>query len=260
MTRFLTILTMLFAITVQAEVVGREVSYQGDGITMKGYLTWDDNIQGKRPGVLVVHEWWGHNQYARDRAKQLAALGYTALAVDMYGQGRHTSHPDQAGEYMQAAMAKAEGMKNRFMAAMRTLQADPHTDADEIAAIGYCFGGAVVLNMAKAGVDLEGVVSFHGSLASVFPAKKGDVEAKVLAFNGAEDTLVTPEQIDSFKKEMDAADVDYQFVNYPGVKHSFTNPAADQLAEETGLPLGYDAAADQDSWQQMQGFFKAIFD
>lgn len=258
--RIILLLLTLLAATAYAEVVGREVSYQGDGIDMKGYLAWDDAIEGERPGILVVHEWWGINDYARDRARQLAAEGYVALAVDMYGEGRSSDHPDRAGAFMKEALARSEGLKGRFSAALQLLREDPLTRADDIAAIGYCFGGSVVLNMARAGMDLDGVVSFHGGLDPLIPARKGKVMAEVLVFNGADDPMVPAEQIANFKQEMEAAQVDYEFVDYPGALHSFTNPAADAMGEKTGLPLGYDAHADHDSWVRMLTFFDKLFD
>lgn len=251
---------LLLSTIVQAEVTGREVNYSGGGLDMQGYLAWDDAVEGKRPGILVVHEWWGHNEYARERARQLAELGYTALAVDMYGEGRSTRHPEEAQGFMEEALAKAEGLQERFTAALAVLENDPRTEADNIAAIGYCFGGGVVLNMARAGVDLDGVVSFHGGLEPIQPAQPDEVKAEILVFNGAADPMVTEEQIAAFKNEMDAAGAEYEFVNYPGVKHSFTNPAADELAQTTDLPIAYDPEADRDSWQRMQAFFKRIFD
>lgn len=256
----LLILTALLAGNAIGEVVGREVSYRGDGLEMQGYLSWDDSITAPRPGVLVVHEWWGLNGYTRDRARQLAAAGYVALAVDMYGGGRNSEHPDEAGAFMKEALARSEGLQQRFGAALELLRADPHTRQDDIAAIGYCFGGSVVLNMARAGLDLDGVISFHGGLEPLEPARQGAVEAEVLVLNGAADPMVPAEQIASFKQEMTAAGVNYTFIDYPGVLHGFTNPAADALAEQTGLPLGYDAHADHDSWQRMLDFFNRIFE
>lgn len=250
----------LLASAAQAEIVSREVSYRGGDADMQGYLVWDDSVKGKRPGVLVVHEWWGLNDYSRSRARQLAEAGYTALAVDMYGDGRSTDHPDEASAFMQAALAKSADLEQRFGAALEVLRKEPTTRPDDIAAIGYCFGGSVVLNMARAGLDLDGVVSFHGGLEPLQEARPGEVEARVLVLNGAADPMVPQEQVAHFKREMEAAGVDYQVVNYPGALHSFTNPAADAAAERTGLPVAYDAEADRDSWRRMLAFFDTIFD
>lgn len=245
--------------TAAADIQSREIEYRGDGISMRGYLAWNEGAEGPRPGVLVVHEWWGHNDYARERARMLAAQGYVALAVDMYGDGRSTEHPAEANAFMQAATERSEGMSARFNAALRTLQAQAETDAGRIAAIGYCFGGGVVLNMARAGAPLAGVASFHGSLAPMAHTAEADtLRSSIIVFNGAADPMVSAESIAAFKAEMDAADADYEFIDYPGVLHSFTNPDADRYAEH-GLPVAYDAAADADSWERLQLFLARIF-
>ncbi|UCE88365.1 MAG: dienelactone hydrolase family protein [Pseudomonadota bacterium] len=243
----------------QAAVQGKEVEYRANGTVMKGYLAWDDAAKGKRPGVLVVHEWWGHNDYARERARMLAELGYTALAVDMYGDGKQAAHPDDAGKFAGEVRKNMPVAKKRFVAAMDLLKQQTTTDKAHVAAIGYCFGGGIVLEMARAGVDLDGVASFHGSLGTANPAQRGKVKAKVLVMNGAADPFVKPEQITAFKAEMKNAGVNYRFIDYPGVKHAFTNPDADKLGKQFNLPLAYDAAADKASWDEMQKFFKQIF-
>lgn len=242
-----------------AAVKGEEVTYQAGGVTFKGYLAYDDGVQGKRPGVLVVHEWWGLNDYARSRARQLATLGYTALAVDMYGDGRTAAHPKDAGAFSAEVKKNWEVAKARFLAARDLLARHPTVDPARIAAIGYCFGGGVVLQMAREGVDLKGVVSFHGSLATDRPARKGAVKARILVYNGAADPFVTPDQIEAFKQEMAAAGADHRFVNLPGAKHSFTNPGATEVGKKFNLPLEYNAQADKQSWAGMQAFFQEIF-
>ena len=243
----------------QAAIVGEEVNYKADGTVMKGYLAYDDSIKDKRPGVLVVHEWWGHNPYARKRAKMLAELGYVALAVDMYGDGKQAAHPDDAGKFSGEVKKNMPVAKKRFLAAMHVLKKDRHVDSDHIAAIGYCFGGGIVLEMARAGLDLDGVVSFHGSLGTDNPAQAGTLKAKILVLNGADDPFVKPEQITAFKEEMQRAGADFHFINYPGAKHSFTNPDADDFGTKFGLPLAYNAEVDRKSWQEMQNFFDNIF-
>ncbi len=245
--------------TASAAVTGSEVTYSAGGVEMKGYLAHDDAVEGKRPGILVVHEWWGHNEYARKRARQLAEMGYTALAVDMYGDGRQADHPENAQKFAMAVMSDLDAASARFDAAMEVLKKHPATDPEKIAAIGYCFGGGVVLHMARMGKDLDGVASFHGSLAALTPAEKGKVNAKILVCNGADDQFTTPEQIEAFKKEMSDAGVDLRFMTYEGAKHSFTNPEADRMAEKFGLPLGYSEAADKKSWQDLDRFLKEIF-
>jgi len=235
-----------------------EVSYTANGVTMKGYLAYDDAVKGKRPGVLVVHEWWGYNDYARHRADLLAGLGYTALAVDMYGEGKQASHPQDAGKFSGEVMQNMPVAKARFEAAMNLLKKQSTVDASRLAAIGYCFGGGIVLQMARLGEELKGVVSFHGTYATQTPAEKGKVKAAVLVCHGAADPFSTPEQIADLKKEMESAGVDFKFVAYEGAKHSFTNPAADENGKKFELPLAYNAAADKQSWQDMQTFFKRV--
>ena len=252
-------LTLACATTAQAAVQGQEVTYRAGETVLKGYLAYDDSIQCKRPGILVVHEWWGHNAYARKRARMLAELGYTALAVDMYGEGKTAGHPKDAGRFSSEVKQNLPLAKTRFLAALELLQQHPTVDSKHAAAIGYCFGGAIVLEMARAGLDLDGVVSFHGSLGTAHPARCGVVKAKVLVLNGADDSFVKPEHIAGFKQEMKAAGVSYRFVNYPGAKHSFTNPDADSFGERFGLPLAYHSDADTKSWQAMQEFFNEVF-
>lgn len=241
------------------DIEGREVSYRTAGAEMRGYLAYDRNVTGKRPGVLVVHEWWGHNEYARKRARMLAEMGYTALAVDMYGEGKQAMHPDDAGKFSSELMKNFDTAKARFIAAMDLLKKQPTVDPGRIGAIGYCFGGGIVLNMARQGVDLKGVASFHGSLAAVKPAPKSGVKARILVLHGADDKFATPEQIGAFKEEMKNAGADFQFIEYPGAIHSFTNPDADGYAKKFNLPLGYNAEADKRSWEEMRKFLEKIF-
>lgn len=256
--RFLLLSLLALAFPVLAEVQTKTVEYRHQDTTMVGYLAWDDARGGKRPGVLVVHEWWGHNEYARKRAEMLAGLGYVALAVDMYGGGKLAEHPREAGAFAGAVRENMETAQARFLAAMALLQQQPQSDG-RMGAIGYCFGGGIVLEMARRGVDLDGVASFHGSLATEQPAQVGQVKARVMVAHGADDPFVKPEQLQAFHEEMRAAEVQYQFISYPGVKHSFTNPQADEFGSRFGLPLDYDAAADADSWAAMQGFFERVF-
>lgn len=250
---------LLISPAAYAEIHAEAIEYQAGELTLNGFIAYDNSHENPRPGVLVVHEWWGHNEYARNRAKMLAELGYVALAVDMYGEGKATQHPKEAAEFMQAVMKNKDVAAERFNAALETLQQHPMLQTDQIAAIGYCFGGAVVLEMARRGMDLAAVASFHGSLATDNPAQAGKVKAEIIVFHGEDDSLIPAETVVAFKEEMSTAEVSLKFVNYPGVQHSFTNPDADKFAAEYDLPLAYDAEADQDSWQQLQEFLISIF-
>jgi dienelactone hydrolase len=243
----------------QAAVKGEEVNYESDGVTMVGYLAYDDSIKGKRPGVLVVHEWWGQNDYARKRARMLAELGYTALAVDMYGEGFVADNPEDASNLASGVTTDMMLEKTRFEAGLDFLRNQETVDPEEIAAFGYCFGGGVVLNMARIGEDLKGVASFHGVLDTEYPAKPWTVKARIISFSGDADPLIGPDKIAAFRKEMDAAGVKYRMVTYPGAKHAFTNPAADELGKKFKLPIAYDAKADKDSWKQAAEFLRQVF-
>jgi dienelactone hydrolase len=250
----------LLSVPAWALVVGKEVTYTDvNGTTMKGYIAYDDATQGKRPGVLVVHEWWGHNAYARKRADMLAGLGYIALAVDMYGDGKTASHPDDAGKFAGEIKNNLPMMQSRFNAALELLKSQELTDPEKIGAIGYCFGGSVVLSMARQGADLKGVASFHGGLSGLPPVSEGAVKGRVLVLNGADDSFNPADQIEKFKQEMLAAKADYKFVNYDGAKHGFTNPDADQIAKDFKMDIAYNAKADQESWAEMKTFFEEVF-
>ncbi|MGW8161562.1 MAG: dienelactone hydrolase family protein [Desulfobulbales bacterium] len=240
-------------------IIGEPITYKSGDFTMQGYLSYDDSIIGKRPGILVVHEWWGLNEYARERARMFAELGYTALAVDMYGDGKQAEHPDEAGKFAAAVRQNLTAETQRFKAAMEVLKKHPTVDAAHIAAVGYCFGGSVALEMARQGLDLDAVVCFHGPLATDHPAAPGVVKARILVCNGGADKLITPESIEAFKKEMQNAGVDYKFISYPGAKHSFTNPGADIYAAKFNIPVGYNQDADKKSWQDMQEFLRESF-
>jgi dienelactone hydrolase len=252
-------LLFCFPVVGQSAVVGEEVDYRHGDTRMKGYLVYDDGSEQRRPGILVVHEWWGHNAYARSRAKQLAALGYTALAVDMYGDGKQADHPKDAGRFAGEVKKNMGTASARFKAAMELLQGHGTVAQNDISAIGYCFGGAMVLEMARRGHDLDLVGSFHGSLPASTPAVKGVVKAEVLVFNGADDPFVKPEHIAAFKAEMEQAEVKYTFTNYPGAKHSFTNPEADNFGKLFNLPLKYDAAADKQSWEALLKALRTVY-
>lgn len=239
-----------------AEVKTRRISYTHDGTTLEGHLAWDDSIKGKRPGVLVVHEWWGLNDYARKRAEQLAGMGYVAFALDMYGKGQVTSHPSQAGEWAGMIRKNTEKWRSRANAGLKVLLDQDLVDQENVAAIGYCFGGSTVLQMAFAGEPLKGVVSFHGALPTPSEDDTKAIEGSILVCHGAEDSFIPEESIVSFRKALEAAGVDYQLIYYGGARHAFTNPEAGTFGIEN---LQYNKAADRRSWKTMQDFFAEIF-
>ena len=240
-------------------VEGKEVLYEADGTQLKGFLAYPAGAAGKRPGVLVVHEWWGHNEYARMRAQKLAELGYVALAVDMYGDGKQASHPEDATKMMMELMGNLEVAAKRFDAARMLLAGDPRTDSDKIAAIGYCMGGAVALHMARLGADLDAVAVFHGNLATKQPMAAGAFKGRILVANGGADPFVPAEQVQAFEKEMEAAQVSYELASYPNAKHAFTNPAATEAGEKFKLPLAYDAQADAESWKKLEQLLAQVW-
>lgn len=234
------------------------VTYTGDNITMNGFVAYDENKEGPRPAVIVVPEWWGLNDYPKQRAKQLAELGYIAIAIDLYGDGKVADNPDSAGKYATPFYKDPQMARRRFDAALAKLKTYSQADTSRIAAIGYCFGGAQVLNMARLGENLKGVVSFHGNLMGV-PADKNTLKAAILVCHGAADTFVSPGEIDKFKKEMDAVGANYTFKAYDSAVHAFTNPGATELGKKFKLNIAYNAAADSASWQDMKTFFGKIF-
>jgi dienelactone hydrolase len=249
---------LALAVTSKAAVVVKDVSYKVGDTVHKGVLAYDDAAKGPRPGMIVVHEWWGITRHVRDYTRELASKGYTALAVDMYGEGKTADNPKDASALSGSVMNAPDVMKARFEGGMSYLTSQPNVDAKRVGALGFCFGGGVVLNMARMGEPLAGVASFHGSLGTKSPAKPGGVKSKVLVMNGADDPFVKPEAIDAFKKEMDAAKVDYKFINHPGAVHAFTNPEATEKGKQFNLPLAYNAEADQKSKAEMLKFFSEV--
>lgn len=240
------------------KIIGKEISYETDSTTMTGYIAYKENLEAKRPGILVVHEWWGHNEFARDKAEKLAELGYVALAVDMYGQGKQAAHPEEAMAFSSTLMNNFDTAKKRFKAAMKTLKANENVNPEKISAVGFCFGGSVALAMANTGINLDAVAVFHSGLGlPVMPTE--DLKAKLLIQNGAEDVMITEEQVKNFKAQLDAVDADYQYLSYEGVKHSFTNKDADSIAKKYDLPLAYDKDAAEKSWEKMSMFFEKIY-
>lgn len=239
----------------RAAIKTETVTYKSGDVTLKGYLAYDDASNAKRPGVLLIHEWWGLNDYARQRAEMLAKEGYVAFAADMFGDGKTTNHPQVAGEFVAAVAKDPAGATARFEAALDRLKANPRTDGTRLAAIGYCFGGRTVLGAALGGSELAGVVSFHGALPQN-PATPGTVKAKVLVLHGAADGFIPADQVTTFQKNLADAGADWQFVSYGGAKHGFSNPDAGSYGLDG---LAYDKSADQRSWKAMQDFFGEIF-
>jgi dienelactone hydrolase len=232
-------------------VTTEEVTYTSGSTSLKGFIAYPATAE-KRPGVLVVHEWWGLNDYVRSRAKQLAEMGYVAFAIDMYGEGKSTDHPEQAKEFMMAALANGPDSQNRFEAAQARLASDARVDAQKLAAIGYCFGGATVLNMARAANnELKLVASFHGSLGTGQPMPPSAFKGKIFVAHGAADPFVPPDVVAAFRQEMETAGAQYEFVEYAGAKHGFTNPAATAAGQANNLPLEYNAEADKASWARL---------
>lgn len=242
----------------EMNLVGEEVTYATDSTTMKGYLAYDKTQSGKRPGILVVHEWWGHNDYTRERARMLADLGYTALAVDMYGDGKQARHPDDAGKFSGMVMRNIDEARARFKAALHLLKSQSTVDSTKIAAIGYCFGGSVVLTMANAGENLDAVAAFHsGVQLPIMPSK--DIKARILVCNGAADPFVSEESVVAFKKAMEESGAEYEYIAYEGAKHAFTSKEADSLGMKFNLPLEYQEKADKASWEALQKLLNESF-
>lgn len=247
-------LLALFSLPVLAGVKEQKITLPDNLGTAVLYT--NDKTKQPTAGVIVVHEWWGMNDYARGRAHKLAEAGYPAIAVDMYGNGKVADHPDTAKAFMDAAFAEPEKMNARFNAARTALEKNAPVDKARVYAIGYCFGGAVVLNQARSGADLAGVASFHGALGTPNPAKPGMIKARLLVATGGADAMVPPEQVGAFVQEMTTAGADLQLMSFPGAKHSFTNPGSTALGEKFGMPLAYDAHADQVSWEALLRFIR----
>ncbi len=250
------ILLPLIAGTAHAKVVTQPLSYTQGGTALEGYLAYDDAISGKVPGVLVVHEWWGLNDYARSRAEKLAQLGYVAFAVDMYGKGKSTQHPDQAGAWMKAINSNMDAWQKRAMAGLEILKKQPQVDPHRVAAIGYCFGGATVQVLAYSGADLKGIVSFHGSLVPPSAEQARQTQAKFLICHGAQDPFNPVETLTQYVTALNAATIDWQLIALGNTRHGFTNPDAGRYGMAA---LAYSPASDRRSWQYMQSFFKEIF-
>jgi dienelactone hydrolase len=241
-----------------SRIVTEEVTYSAGKTKMSGYLAHPPHAKGL-PGILVVHEWWGHNDYVRSRADMLAREGYVALAVDMYGDGKKADHPDDAKKFSAEVFSRLDDAEARFDAARKLLAEHDTTDPEKIAAVGYCFGGGIVLHMARKGMDLDVAASFHGSLATKTPAAKGSIKGKVFIAHGAADPMVPPDQVEAFKKEMEAAGANLHFHAYDGATHAFSNPNATQIGKQYDLPIAYDEKADKASWKALMDLLADVF-
>lgn len=246
----------VWAPRVRAGLVTRVVEYREGDTVLKGYLAFDDALRGVRPGILVIPEWWGLNDYARKRAEQLAGLGYAAFAADMYGNGLTTKDPKEAGALAGALKADRARMRARAAAALDVLRRSEMVDPTQVAAIGYCFGGTTVLELAREGADLSGVVSFHGGLETPNPAGPGAIKARLLVLHGADDPFVKPADVAAFEQEMRTSGADWQMVLYGGAVHSFSNPAS---GSDPSKGVAYNEKADRRSWEAMKSFFQEIF-
>ena len=235
-----------------AEVVTRSIEYQRDGTTFEGYLAYDDARTGKRPGVLVVHEWWGLDDFTKGEARRLAEMGYVAFAPDMYGKGVHTTNPQEAAKLAGAVRSDPDKIRGRAQAALAVLEAQPNVDATKLAATGYCFGGGVAFELAYSGAPLKAAVSFHGSLPAAKPSDYGKTKAKLLALHGGDDPFVKPEVVAAFEKAVSEGKLDAQLLVYSGAVHTFMNPESGK-AGMTGS--AYDERTAKRAWSQMKAFF-----
>lgn len=233
------------------------ITYNLNGQNYKSFVAYNEVLNSVRPVVMVIPEWWGLNDYAKSRAKQLAELGYFALAVDYYGDGKVVDHPAEAEKLASPFYQIPVNSKMVFDGAKAQILKYPNADYKKIAVIGYCFGGAQALNMARQESDLKGAVSFHGNLMTGVKPKNNKV--KIMVANGANDTFVSPEEISAFKKEMDSAKISYTFIDYPNALHSFTNPAATEVGKKFGMKIAYNREADEKSWNDMKKFLQEIF-
>lgn len=235
------------------------VTYSGDGIEMKGYMAWDSSQGGPRPGVLVVHEWWGCNEYAQRRARMLAEAGYTAMAIDLYGDGINAANPDDAGALMNARIDDMDGTRARFMAALDTLITHDTVDENRTGAIGYCFGGGVVTHMARMGAPLDVTGSFHGAVGLAAVDGPDQIDCRIMVYNGEADVLIDEGQISGFKAQMEKTGANYDFIQLPGALHGFSNPMATTNGQKYGLPLAYNELADESSWAHLRLTMEHVF-
>nr|WP_228060383.1 MULTISPECIES: dienelactone hydrolase family protein [unclassified Coleofasciculus] len=254
------LLTPIFALlgsaVALAEVRTEVIEYQHGDTVLEGFLAYDDEIEGKRPGVMVVHAWKGLGEYEKERAKQLAELGYVAFAADIYGKGIRPQTNEQAAAQAKIYRSNRKLLRDRANAGLQVLQQYSLTNPNQVAAIGYCFGGGTVLELARSGAPVAGVVSFHGNLDTPNPADAQNIQGRVLVLHGAADPYVPEEQVAGLKEEMNSANVDWQLVMYGNAVHSFTEPKA---GNDPSTGAAYNADADKRSWAAMKRFFAEIF-
>lgn len=256
---FLGPILLVLAAPLLAAIRGEVVTYKTADMTMKGYVVYDDSTNIKRPGILVIHDWWGHSDFVRGEARKLAKEGYVALAVDLYGDGQQAPDPETAGKLAHSLFDHHETWMARFDAAREHLSNHPMVEPGSIAAVGYSLGGATVLEAARQGSPISAVVSYYGKLTTDHPAPNGTVKAKILVIQPANDLIFPATQIIQFMKEMDAAGAIYRVVNYPGAKHLFNRPDAGKYASKFNMPVAYDANTDQLAWSEMVKFFSDVF-
>ncbi len=250
------ILFFILTMTVKSEIITSDVEYKIGDVTLQGYVAYDNSNPGKRPGVLIVHQWKGLTEYEMMRARQLAELGYFAFAVDIYGKGIRPTTSEEAGKLAGKYSGDRALFRERLVAGLDEMKMQPLVDVNNIAAIGYCFGGGGVLELARTGADLKGVVSFHGSLKNPNPQDAQNIKGRVLVQHGAIDPNVPEEDVVAFKKEMEDAKVDYVLTEYSGAVHSFTMPSA---GSDVSKGSAYNENADKRSWDAMKKFFEEIF-
>ncbi|MDT8386879.1 MAG: dienelactone hydrolase family protein [Thiogranum sp.] len=247
---------LLLATAAAAEIRTETVRYSHEGVELEGFLAWDDAIKEKRPGVLVVHEWWGLNDYARTRVRQLAGQGYVAFGLDMYGGGKATTHPDEASAWMKDIQENVDAWVQRANRGLEVLKQDERVAADKIAAIGYCFGGATVMKMAYAGIDLDVVASFHGSLPVADESEQKNIKPRLLIAHGNADPFVPVEKVSAFREALSQSDADWTMMVFGGARHSFTNPNVDEYGMDA---LVYDEQADRQSWRMLTWLLEDTF-
>lgn len=237
----------------------RTIPYTLDGVTMQGVLAADSAQKGKRPGVLVVHEWWGRTPFVEDRAHALAELGYVGFALDLFGDAKQTDNPTDASAMSQEVGGNLPLLTQRFVAALHALKSQPEVDPDKIAVIGYCFGGTVALSMIRQGINAAALVTFHAGVSSLAPIVHEPITTPIHMFTGGNDPFVPTEQVMAVEDEMKKAGANIQVTIYPNAQHSFTNPAATAKGKQFDLPLVYDDVLAKDSWNQMHQFFREKF-